>query len=142
MKKLIFNPQAIWGNAPLLLRVWVGVIFISHGLSIWDPNSMQRFADTLETQNIPFPYLNAWLCKSSEFFGGICLVLGFLKRPACFFLIIDMAVATFVVGKGELLQNGRTPFILLICCLTILLSASDKLSIDWLIYKNKIKQTP
>jgi len=102
---------------------------------------MQRFADTIESENIPFPNLSAWLCKVSEFFGGVCLVLGFLKRPACFFLIIDMAVATFVVGKGELLQNGRTPFILLICCLTILLSTQDKVSIDWLIYKNKIKQT-
>ena len=141
MKNLIFNPQAIWTNAILLLRVWVGIIFIVHGLSIFDQNSMQRFADTIESENIPFPNLSAWLCKVSEFFGGVCLVLGFLKRPACFFLIIDMAVATFVVGKGELLQNGRTPFILLICCLTILLSTQDKVSIDWLIYKNKIKQT-
>lgn len=141
MKRLIFNGQAIWSNEILLLRVWVGVIFISHGLSIWHQSNMQSFADTLKTENIPFPLLSAWLCKSSEFFGGIFLILGFLKRPACFFLIIDMTVATFVVGKGELLQNGRTPFILLICCLTILLSSSDKLSIDWVIYKNKIKQT-
>lgn len=141
MKRLIFDQQAVWSNAILLLIVWVGVIFISHGLSIWHQSNMQSFADTLETENILFPLLSAWLCKSSEFFGGIFLILGFLKRPACFFLIIDMAVATFVVGKGELLQNGRTPFILLICCLTILLSSSDKLSIDWLIYKNKIKQT-
>ena len=141
MKKLIFNQQPIWSNAILLLRVWVGVIFISHGLSIWHQSHMQNFANTLETENIPFPLLSAWLCKSSEFFGGIFLVLGFLKRPACFLLIIDMAVATFVVGKGELLQNGRTPFILLICCLTILLAPPDKLNIDWLIYKNKIKQT-
>lgn len=137
MKKLIFDPQAIWNNAIFLLRVWVGVIFISHGLSIWHQSNMQSFAENLKTENIPFPLLSAWLCKSSEFFGGICLILGFLKRPACFFLIIDMAVATFVAGKGELLQEGRTPFILLICCLTILLSQSDKLSIDWLIYKNK-----
>lgn len=137
MKKLIFSPQPIWSDAILLLRVWVGVIFISHGLSIFNPGSMQSFADTLTTENIPFPYLSAWLCKLTEFLGGICLILGFLKRPACFFLIINMAVATFVAGNGELLQNGRTPFILLICSLTILLSTSDKLSIDWLILKNK-----
>lgn len=140
MNKLLFGKQAIWDNAIYLLRVWVGVIFIYHGLSIWHQSNMQDFADTLQTENIPFPLLSAWLCKTTEFFGGIFLVVGFLKRPACIFLIIDMAVATFVVGKGELLQNGRTPFILLICCLTILLSSSDKLSIDWLIYKNKKNQ--
>ena len=139
MYRLLFGQQAIWNNAILLLRVWVGVIFIYHGLSIWHPSSMHSFADTLQTENIPLPLLSAWLCKTSEFFGGIFLVVGFLKRPACIFLIIDMAVATFVVGKGELLQDGRTPFILLICCLTILLSSSDKLSVDWLIFKNKNK---
>src|SRR5688572_5477820 len=100
MKRFIFNQQAIWNNPILLLRIWVGVIFITHGLSIWDQSSMQRFADTLKTENIPFPVLSAWLCKALEFFGGIFLILGFLKRPACIFLMINMAVATFVVGKG------------------------------------------
>jgi len=137
MKKLLFGQEAIWSNAIFLLRAWVGVIFIYHGISILHPSNMQDFADTLQTENIPFPLLSAWLCKSSEFFGGIFLVVGFLKRPACIFLIIDMAVATFVVGKGQLLQEGRTPFILLICCLTILYSSSDKLSVDWLLFRNK-----
>jgi len=114
MKKLLLGQQAIWSNAILLLRVWVGVIFIYHGLSIWHQSNMQAFADTLRIENIPFPLLSAWLCKTSEFFGGIFLVIGFLKRPECFFLIIDMAVATFVVGNGELLQNGRTPFIIFV----------------------------
>jgi putative oxidoreductase len=139
MKKLLFGQQAIWDNAILLVRVWIGVIFIYHGLSIWHQRNMQDFADYLRTLNIPFPLLNAWLCKTSEFFGGVFLVIGFLKRPACIFLVIDMAVATFVAGKGELLQEGRTPFILLICCLTILLSTPDKLSVDSLIFKKEKK---
>jgi hypothetical protein len=62
-----------------------------------------------------------------------------MKRPACLFLIIDMAIATFVAGNGELLQNGRTPFIFLICCLIIFSSSSDKLSIDWLLFRKQIK---
>ena len=140
MKRLIFNQQAIWNNAIFLLRVWIGVIFIRYGLSIGHQSNMLDFANTLQTINIPFPLLSAWLCKSTEFFGGIFLVLGFLKRPACVFLIIDMSVATFVFHKGLLLQNGMTTFLLLICCLTILLSPSDKLSIDWLISKVRNKK--
>jgi uncharacterized membrane protein YphA (DoxX/SURF4 family) len=139
MYKLLLGQQAIWNNAIVLLRIWVGVIFVYHGVSIFHPNSMQSFAAQLETENIPFPLLSAWLCKASEFFGGIFLIVGFLKRPACFLLIIDMAIATFVAGNGELLQNGRTPFILLICCLIIFLSSSDKLSIDWLLFRKQIK---
>ena len=101
---------------------------------------VEDFAEYLQSFNIPLPLLNAWLCKTTEFLGGICLIIGFLKRPACLFLIIDMAVATFVAGKGELLQEGRTPFILLVCCLTIMLSAQDKLSVDWFVFRKMEKQ--
>src|SRR5688572_23937053 len=140
MKKLLFSQEALWSDAIILLRVWIGVIFISHGLSVLHPASVQNFANSLEEMNIPLSLLSAWLCKLSEFFGGIFLVIGFLRRPACIFLIIDMAVATFVAGNGELLQNGRTPFILLVCSLVIFLSAADKLSLDYLISKKMQKQ--
>ena len=139
MKKYLLGQQPIWDNAIILLRVWVGVIFIYHGQSILHQDSMQDFAKYLQDMSIPLPTVSAWLCKTSEFFGGLFLMLGFLKRPTCLLLIIDMAVATFIAGNGELLQNGRTPFILLICCLTIFLSSQDKLSIDWLLFRNKKK---
>ena len=140
MKRLLFRQEAIWSNAIFLLRVWVGVIFISHGLSVFHQGKVEDFAEYLQSFNIPLPLLNAWLCKTTEFLGGICLIIGFLKRPACLFLIIDMAVATFVAGKGELLQEGRRPFILLVCCLTIMLSAQDKLSVDWFVFRKMEKQ--
>ena len=106
MKKYLLGQQPIWDNAIILLRVWVGVIFIYHGQSILHHDSMQDFAKYLQDISIPFPTVSAWLCKTSEFFGGLFLILGFLKRPACLLLIIDMAVATFIAGNGELLQNG------------------------------------
>jgi putative oxidoreductase len=140
MKKLLFGQEAIWSDAIVLLRVWIGVIFIAHGISVFNPASVERFAGSLQDMNIPLPLVSAWLCKTSEFVGGIFLLIGFLRRPACIFLIIDMAVATFVAGNGELLQNGRTPFILLVCCLVIFLSAQDKLSLDWLLFKKNQKQ--
>ncbi len=137
--KLLFGQQALWTSATFFLRVWVGVIFIRYGLSLFHDNNMVAFADTLKTANIPFSYLSAYLCKTTEFFGGLFLILGFLKRVSCSFLIIDMFVATFIFHNGLLFQNGLTTFLLLICCLTILLSAADKLSIDWLIMKYKTK---
>ncbi len=139
MFKLLFGQQALWTSATFFLRVWVGVIFVRYGLSLFDNNNMLDFADTLKTANIPFPNLSAYLCKTTEFFGGLFLILGFLKRISCSFLIIDMFIATFIFHKGLLLQNGMTTFLLLISCLTILLSATDKLSIDWLTMKYKMK---
>jgi uncharacterized membrane protein YphA (DoxX/SURF4 family) len=138
--KIIFGREALWSGTTFFLRIWVGVIFIRYGLSLFHGNAMQDFVITLKTAtNIPFPTLSAYLCKATEFFFGSFLVIGFLKRISCCFLIIDMFVATFIFHKGLLLQNGMTTFLLLICCLTILLSASDKISIDWLITKDKNK---
>ncbi len=137
--KLLFGQKALWRNGIFFLRVWVGVIFVRYGLSLFHDSNMLDFADTLKTVNIPFPNFSAYLCKATEFIGGLFLILGFFKRISCLFLIIDMAVATFIFHKGLLLQNGMTTFLLLICCLTILISVTDKLSVDWLILKNKMK---
>ena len=101
---------------------------------------MRDFANTLKTVNIPFANMSAYLCKVTEFVGGLFLILGFLKRISCFLLIVDMAVATFVFHKGLLLQNGMTTFLLLICCLTLILSDTDILSLDWLIENHKSKK--
>ena len=138
--KALFGQQALTTGATFFLRIWVGVIFVRYGLSLFQDNNMLDFADTLKTANIPFPNLSAYLCKTTEFFGGLFLILGLLKRIACFFLVIDMAVATFVFHKGLLLQNGMTTFLLLICCFTLLLSATDKLSIDWVVIQHKSKK--
>ncbi len=141
MKKLLFSQDALWTNAILLLRVWVGVIFVCYGVSLFHIAAMTDFADTLNSVNIPFPILSAYLSKSTEFFGGICLIIGFLRRPACILLVMDMTVATFVFHRGLLLQNGMTTFLLLICCLTILLATSDQLTVDRLIMNYRINNS-
>jgi putative oxidoreductase len=138
--KLLFGQQALQSGTIFFLRVWVGVIFVRYGLSLFHESKMLDFAGTLKTTNIPFPILSAYLCKTTEFFGGLFLILGLLKRLSCFFLIIDMSVATFIFHKGLLLQNGMTTFLLLICCLTLLLSSADKLSLDRVIIKYKLKK--
>jgi uncharacterized membrane protein YphA (DoxX/SURF4 family) len=137
--KILFGQQALSTGATFFLRVWVGVIFVRYGLSLFHHSNMLAFANTLKTVNIPFSNISAYLCKATEFVGGLFLILGFLKRISCLLLIVDMFVATFIFHKGLLLQNGMTTFLLLICCLTIFLSPADKLSIDWLIIKYKRK---
>ena len=138
MFKRLIGQHALWTSPTLFLRVWVGVVFVRYGLSLFHDDNMLDFADTLKTVSIPFPYLGAYLCKTTEFFGGLLLILGFLRRISCSFLVIDMFVATFIFHKGLLLQEGMTTFLLMICCLTIFLSSTDKLSIDWLIMKYKV----
>jgi uncharacterized membrane protein YphA (DoxX/SURF4 family) len=73
-----------------------------------------------------------------EFFGGVCLMLGLFTRVACIFMIINMAVATFVTQRSDLFENVIHTFLLLLICVVIFFSALDKFTLDrriWL--KNK-----
>jgi putative oxidoreductase len=133
MKAFLFSPSALWQNSLCLLRIWCGVIFIKYGSSILHLDSIFDFADTLKTVKIPFPLLSSYLCKSSEFFGGILLVLGLVVRPVCIFLIIDMAVATFIFHHAQVLNNGLTTFLLLLCLTHIFSHKADAFTIDYLI---------
>jgi len=130
VNKLLFGQAVLWADSIAFLRIWCGVIFIRYGLTLLSPASMSDFASTLQPTHIPFPYIASYLCKTTEFIGGMLLVIGFLRRPAALLIAIDMTVATFVFHKGLLLRNGMTTFILLLCCLTIALLGPDKLSLD------------
>jgi putative oxidoreductase len=58
----------------------------------------------------------AWLVTVVQFFGGVCLVLGVLVRPAAALIAIEMLVATVKVNwaRGFLWSRGgwETPVLL------------------------------
>jgi putative oxidoreductase len=139
MKAPIFSRLFYPTLSTFLLRIWCGVIFIRYGLSVLHLDSIEDFASSLSAAKIPLPYLGAWLCKSTEFFGGIFLVFGFLKKPAILLLMIDMTVATFLFHHGQVLNNGLTSFLLLLCLINIFFTEPDFLSIDYLIFRTNAK---
>jgi uncharacterized membrane protein YphA (DoxX/SURF4 family) len=130
---MIFSEKTLWGNSVCLLRIWCGVIFIEYGSSLLHTDAIYDFSTTLKSVNIPLPLLGAYLCKSTEFFGGILFILGFLIRPVCIFLMVDMIVATFVFHHGHVLDNGITTFLLLLCLIDIFSNKADLFTLDNLI---------
>ncbi len=89
----------------LILRVGIGIMFVLHGYpkisggpAMWEKIGMATGAIGIHFAPVFFGLLAAL----SEFGGGICLILGFLFRPACFFLTITMAMAaTMHILKGD-----------------------------------------
>jgi len=98
---------------------------------------MSHFVDFLNSYHIPFPTFSAYLSKTVEFFGGLCLLLGIFTRIACVFVIINMLVATFVTQRGELFGDAIHTFLLLLISLVIFLSELDKLTLDKLLWNTK-----
>jgi putative oxidoreductase len=81
----------------LILRLGIGGMFIFHGFGKLSagPEVWTKLGSALSYLGINFaPKAFGLMAALSEFVGGICLILGLFFRPACFFLLCTMIVAT------------------------------------------------
>ena len=89
----------------LILRVGIGIMFIIHGLPklTGGPEKWMMLGGTMKSLGISFgPTVWGFMAALSECVGGLLLVLGFFTRPACFFLLATMVVATSMhISKGD-----------------------------------------
>ncbi len=89
----------------LILRVGIGIMFTIHGLPklIAGPETWTMLGGSMKSLGVGFaPMAWGFMAAFSEFAGGLLLALGFFTRPACFFLLVTMIVATAMhISKGD-----------------------------------------
>ncbi len=89
----------------LILRVGIGIMFMGQGLPklIAGPEKWLILGGTMNALGVDFaPMAWGFMAAFSEFAGGMLLALGFFTRPACFFLLTTMIVATSMhISKGD-----------------------------------------
>ena len=86
-----------------ILRLGIGIMFIFHGLPKLQagPEEWTKLGGALSAVGIHFaPTFMGLLAALSEFGGGILLILGLFTRPACFFMLSTMIVATMMHLKS------------------------------------------
>ena len=138
------EPWAI--NAPLALRIPIGIILIAHGsqkLFGWFGGyGLEGTGQWMASIGLTPGYLMALMAGSSEFFGGLFLLLGLLTRPTALVLSFTMIIAIFSVhiGNGLFLANNGYEFGLALLAATVSLAVSGagKFAIDNL-FANRIK---
>jgi len=123
----------------LILRFWLGIVFIGHGsqkLLGWFGG--RGFSLTLENweTNRGIPYLLGVVAIFAEFFGGIGLITGFLTRLWALGIISVMAVAVSMqLSSGFFNPSGfEFPLTLLMIALMIFLYGPGRFSIDNQVY--------
>lgn len=85
--------------APLLLRLTVGVVFVGTG---WGKlNSLDDVTQFFTELHIPAPALQARVVATTEFFGGILLLLGLGTRLVALPLAFTMLVAIATAKRGD-----------------------------------------
>jgi putative oxidoreductase len=119
----------------LLLRLGIGVIFISHGYpKLIHPNAMRGM---FVQHGLP-PYF-AEISAVLEVFGGGLLILGLLTRIAALLLAIEMAVAIWKVhsGGGYLaVHNYEFPMALAVGCFALATVGAGRLSADYPLFES------
>jgi putative oxidoreductase len=90
--------------AILVMRLFIGICFIVHGLGklgVVGTGDMPGFVGWLESLNVPFAPIQARMAMASEIAGGSALILGLFTRPACLLLIATMVIAARLGHKGS-----------------------------------------
>ncbi len=141
---LLVDPIAGLGDVALLVvRLFIGVCFVVHGLGklgLVGSGSMQGFVEYLESLNVPFAPIQARIAMLSELVGGSLLALGLLTRPACGLLIVTMLVAGRLGrrGAGYLITNdppgAEYTINLAVICLVLALLGPGAWSLDALLF--------
>ena len=123
--------------APVLLRLIIGLVFITHGfpkLFVQGPSGVAGFFGTL---GIPLPLFFAWVVSLVEFFGGIALILGVMVRHTSLLMAIIMVVAILTTKLGGGFSGMRYDLVLLVANLSLVLSGAGPISIEEKFCKDK-----
>ncbi len=132
------SPESLKGYAALPLRLAIGIMFIPHGaqklFGLFGGGGLAVVGQKFAEMGFQPGTLWAGLVGASEFFGGLCLVLGFLTRCATLPLMATMGVAIFRVhwSHGFFAQQGgfEYPFVILGGLISLFILGGGKGAID------------
>lgn len=132
-----FSQTLEWPLGISILRIMAGIMFMQHGLVIFNAAEMAKTIDFFgNTLFLPAPAFMAWLAKGAEFFCGCLLILGLFSKMVLGILIIDMVVALTSAAKWDIFSHGELPFVYLLFFILLILSPTDKYSIVSLFKKS------
>ena len=130
MKKLLSTKYSAgtFNVAMLLLRFGVGVLMINHGYDKLIHFSAMKadFMNFLGLGNS----ISLTLVVFAEFFCSLFIIIGLFTRLSVVPLIITMAVALFMVFKGDVFGKGELPALYLAAYVVVLLLGPGKISVD------------
>jgi len=118
----------------LLLRIGLGLMLLYHGTPkiFGGIETWTKLGAATNFVGIGFaPAFFGFMAAIAEFGGGVLLILGFLVRPACAFLVINMTVAAALkFGTGAGLAGASQAIELGIVFLSLILIGPGKYSVD------------
>lgn len=116
--------------ALLLLRIVAGLGLASHGYNTIVNGGVEGFAGFLESLSFPAPLAFAWIAKTTELVGGVCVAVGLLTRPAALLCAATMFIAMLTAHLGDPFEKWELALLYFAAMAVIAMSGSGKYSID------------
>lgn len=136
IKEILLNTTSTYATVPL--RLGVGIVMAAHGaqkLFGWFGGHGLQGTAKFFSENLGLEpgLLMAAMAGSTEFFGGLLLLVGLLTRPAAAAIAFTMAVAIVTAKMGAFFasNNGMEyPLILLLASLSLAILGGGAFSVD------------
>jgi putative oxidoreductase len=131
MKKILSTAysETAFNTGTFILRASLGLLMcINHGFG-----KVTNFNELSQTFFDPFHIGHRWsllLSIFAELFASMLLVLGLFSRIAALILVINMAVAVFMVNRHLPLKQSEEAIIFLAGFFILLLIGPGKYSVD------------
>lgn len=100
---LLLVPMSAVDISALILRVFIGICFVIHGLGkfgVVGPGSMAGFEGWLKSLNVPFAAVQARLAACGEILGGVLMTIGLFSRVGAVLCLGIILVAAVIGHKG------------------------------------------
>jgi putative oxidoreductase len=120
---------------PALVRLTLAFVFIESG---WGKlHNLEKVTGYFASLHIPAPHLNAIVASSTEFFGGIAILLGLLTRLAALPMAFTMVIAVLTAKRDDIDSVGSffglVEVSYLVMFLWLAVAGPGKLSLDHLL---------
>jgi putative oxidoreductase len=118
------------------VRAMVGTVFVFHGsqklFGAFGGYGLEGTAGWMASIGIPFADLSALLAGSTEFFGGLALVVGLATRVVSVPLLFTMVVAAFTAHTGFNAATGGMEYPLVLAAISgaLALAGAGRFSAD------------
>ncbi|OFZ29520.1 MAG: hypothetical protein A2622_07270 [Bdellovibrionales bacterium RIFCSPHIGHO2_01_FULL_40_29] len=100
---LVQSSPFLFDVAALVLRLFMGICFVVHGLGklgVVGIGNMAGFESWLGSLGLPFPRFQARAAMAFEISGGIMMTIGLFTRIGAVMCLTTMIVAALVGHKG------------------------------------------